>query len=38
MQLPPEKERSWQHHPIVIDFEHSWEEIEAMNKDSVNNA
>jgi lipopolysaccharide cholinephosphotransferase len=34
MQLPPETERSWQHHPVIIDFEHSWEEIEAMNKDN----
>lgn len=38
MQLPPENERSWQHHPVVIDFEHSWEEIEAMNKDNDNHA
>lgn len=27
MQLPPEEERVWYHHPIVIDFEHNWEEI-----------
>ena len=22
MQLPPEEERTWKHHPVVIDFEH----------------
>lgn len=27
MQLPPVEERAWQHHPIVIDFEHNYEEI-----------
>lgn len=27
MQLPPEEERVWYHHPIVIDFEHNWDEI-----------
>ena len=27
MKLPPEDERSWQHHPLVLDFEHSWEQI-----------
>ena len=28
MQLPPESERAWQHHPIIIDFEHNYEELE----------
>lgn len=28
MQLPPEEERVWKHHPIIIDFEHNYEEIE----------
>lgn len=28
MQLPPEAERVWKHHPIVIDFEHNLEELE----------
>lgn len=28
MQLPPEEERAWKHHPIIIDFEHNYEELE----------
>lgn len=28
MQLPPEEERTWKHHPIIIDFEHNYEELE----------
>lgn len=28
MQLPPEEERVWKHHPILIDFEHNYEELE----------
>ena len=27
MTLPPESERTWTHHPIVIDFEHNYEEL-----------
>lgn len=27
MQLPPEEERSWKHHPFLIDFEHNYEEL-----------
>lgn len=27
MQLPPEEERVWKHHPILIDFERNYEEI-----------
>ena len=27
MQLPPESERVWKHHPIIIDFEHNYEEL-----------
>lgn len=27
MQLPPEKERIWKHHPIIIDFKHNYEEL-----------
>lgn len=27
MQLPPEEERTWRHHPILIDFEHNYEEL-----------
>lgn len=28
MHLPPEEERVWTHHPIIIDFEHNYEELE----------
>lgn len=27
MQLPPEEERVWKHHPLLIDFEHNYEEL-----------
>lgn len=27
MQLPPEEERVWKHHPILIDLEHNFEEL-----------
>lgn len=27
MQLPPESERVWKHHPIIVDFEHNYEEL-----------
>ena len=27
MQLPPEEERAWRHHPIMIDFERNYEEL-----------
>ena len=27
MQLPPEEDRAWKHHPIIIDFEHNYEEF-----------
>ena len=27
MQLPPETERQWKHHPIILDFEKSYEEL-----------
>lgn len=26
MQLPPEDQREWKHHPVVLDFEHNYEE------------
>lgn len=32
MQLPPEEERVWKHHPIIIDFEHSYEELVEESK------
>ena len=27
MQLPPQEERVWKHHPIIVDFEHNYEEL-----------
>lgn len=27
MQLPPESERVWTHHPLIIDFTHNYEEL-----------
>ena len=27
MKLPPESERTWTHHPVLIDFEHNYEEL-----------
>ncbi len=27
MKLPPEEERVWTHHPLILDFEHNYEEI-----------
>ena len=27
MQPPPEEDRVWKHHPILIDFEHNYEEL-----------
>lgn len=32
MQLPPEEERVWKHHPIVIDFEQNYEELSQDNR------
>ena len=32
MQLPPEEERVWKHHPIMLDFEHNYEEISDKNE------
>lgn len=32
MQLPPEGERVWKHHPIIIDFEHNYEELNLHNE------
>ena len=28
MQLPPEEQRVWTHHPLVVDFEHNYEELQ----------
>lgn len=27
MKLPPEEERVWKHHPLIVDFEHNYEEL-----------
>lgn len=27
MKLPPKEERVWKHHPLVLDFEHNYEEL-----------
>ena len=27
MRLPPEEDRVWKHHPVIIDFEHNYEEL-----------
>lgn len=27
MQLPPEEERVWAHHPIIVDFQHNYEDL-----------
>ena len=27
MKLPPESERKWNHHPLIMDFEHNYEEL-----------
>ncbi len=28
MKLPPEENRVWKHHPIILDFEHNYEELQ----------
>lgn len=28
MQLPPKEDRVWKHHPIIIDFEHNYDELQ----------
>lgn len=33
MQLPPENERVWKHHPILIDFAHNYEEIDQKGEE-----
>ena len=32
MQLPPEEDRAWRHHPIILDFEHNYEELNLQNE------
>lgn len=37
MQLPPKNEREWKHHPIIIDFEQNYEELQYEQKEkSIN--
>ena len=31
MKLPPVEERVWRHHPLLIDFEHNYEDIKLSN-------
>lgn len=33
MQLPPEEERVWKHHPILIDFAHNYEELDQKGEE-----
>ena len=35
MTLPPESERTWKHHPIILDFEHDYEELQQINTDRL---
>lgn len=28
MRLPPEEERAWRHHPVILDFEYNYEELD----------
>ena len=30
--LPPESERGWKHHPLILDFEHNYEELPAESR------
>lgn len=32
MQLPPEEQRTWAHHPLMLDFEHNYEELQHIKK------
>lgn len=32
MQLPPEEERVWRHHPIIVDFSRNYEELSATER------
>lgn len=32
MTLPPEEERTWKHHPIILDFEHDYEELQRIGE------
>jgi lipopolysaccharide cholinephosphotransferase len=32
MTLPPESKRVWRHHPIILDFEHDYEELKQLGQ------
>lgn len=32
MQLPPKEQRTWAHHPLMLDFEHNYEELQHIKK------
>ena len=32
MTLPPEEERTWKHYPIILDFEHDYEELKQLGQ------
>lgn len=36
MTLPPENQRIWQHHPIILDFERDYDELMQLQKESEN--
>lgn len=38
MKLPPESERVLKHHPIILDFEHDYDELMQLKKESEKNA
>lgn len=38
MTLPPVEDRVWRHHPIIIDFEHNFEELIREGKDESDNS
>lgn len=33
MQLPPPEERTWAHLPVVIDFEHNYEDLQRIRNE-----
>lgn len=33
MTLPPEEERTWMHHPLILDFEHDYEQLSIETRD-----
>ena len=35
MTPPPEEKRGWRHHPLLIDFEHDYEELRQIDPDRL---